>query len=294
MSDYLMAEVKKIYIEEQCDFEPKFFPLFSLVSNSPGITITEAADSLGLSHPAVIQFASELSRKKLITFKADLDDRRKRRIYLTSEGEERLERLSPVWRKIKHNVDEVLAELDSDLVSSLAKLEKSFEKLGLTDRYFGSGLGNKEVEIVDYIDSYRDAFEKLNREWLEEYFEVEPSDEKAFANPKEEILVHGGEIFFAKLDGELVGTCAVLNKNNRLEISKMVVTENHRRKKIGESLMKEVLNRAKKLGINKLELHTNSSLIPARNLYKKFGFKESLVGQHPIYKRGNLGMELNL
>ena len=52
------------------------------------------------------------------------------------------------------------------------------------------------IKVVPYREELRAAFEQLNREWIEQYFELEEADRKVFSDPEARILGHGGQIFF--------------------------------------------------------------------------------------------------
>ncbi len=148
--------------------------------------------------------------------------------------------------------------------------------------------------IKDYQPELRKYFESLNREWLEKYFKVEKIDEKYFKDPETEIIKKGGEIFFAELDGKIVGTCSLIQTPDYLELAKMAVTEGVQGRGVGAKLVEEGIARARKLKADKLVLITNSQLTPAIHLYQKFGFQETFRGKHPLYERGDVIMELSL
>ncbi len=150
-----------------------------------------------------------------------------------------------------------------------------------------------EIVIRDYQPEYRKYFESLNREWLEKLFTVEPIDELYFRDPEGQILKKDGEIFFAELDGQIVGTCSLLWDEGHLEMAKMGVTEKAKGRGVGEALVIEAIKRAKKKNISKLTLLTNSKLVPAINLYKKMGFRQIPLGSVK-YARGDVMMERDL
>jgi hypothetical protein len=52
--------------------------------------------------------------------------------------------------------------------------------------------GATDLEIVDYTKAYGDAFARLNCEWLEAYFRVEPIDREVLFDPQTAIIDHGG------------------------------------------------------------------------------------------------------
>ena len=50
--------------------------------------------------------------------------------------------------------------------------------------------------IVEYDRRYGDAFLRLNCEWLEKYFRVEPIDRVILADPESTIIQPGGVILY--------------------------------------------------------------------------------------------------
>ncbi len=78
--------------------------------------------------------------------------------------------------------------------------------------------------IVTFRPELRDAFERLNRVWLEEHGLLEPPDVIDLQDPEGHILAAGGQIFFA-LDGDaVVGTCAAIRAApTRWELAKLAV-----------------------------------------------------------------------
>ena len=70
-----------------------------------------------------------------------------------------------------------------------------------------------KLKIVPFNTDYKSAFEQLNREWIEEYFIMEEEDLKTLQNPESYVMERGGEIFFAVLDGDVVGTAAMIQKS---------------------------------------------------------------------------------
>ena len=65
------------------------------------------------------------------------------------------------------------------------------------------------AEVVSWRPEYRADFERLNREWIEAYFAVEPSDLAVFRDPEEAIVRPGGEIFFVVDDEGVRGVGVV-------------------------------------------------------------------------------------
>ena len=73
-----------------------------------------------------------------------------------------------------------------------------------------------DLKIVEFDAAYADDFKRLNLVWLERYFWVEPVDLEVFSNPEEAIIKPGGMVFFAFLDGAVVGMCALIKHRDDL------------------------------------------------------------------------------
>ena len=103
-----------------------------------------------------------------------------------------------------------------------------------------------KVEIIEYSDRYKDDFKRLNYEWIQKYFWIEPTDEPVLNHPDEAVIAAGGYIFFARLNNVIVGTCALMRVDQHVyELGKMAVDEAYRELGIGTLLMKSVIAKAK-------------------------------------------------
>lgn len=148
--------------------------------------------------------------------------------------------------------------------------------------------------IVEYSPELRSCFSSLNREWIEQYFEIEPTDNKVFDDPEANILNKGGAILFALVDKQVVGTCAlVMVDPTTAEVCKMAVTESHRGKGVGALLLDAIIKKAKAYNLRSLILYSNTSLTAAMTMYRKFGFRE--IPKTDFHtKRSNVKMQLML
>jgi len=151
------------------------------------------------------------------------------------------------------------------------------------------------ITIIPFEEKYADDFRKLNIEWLNEYFNVEPYDEYQLSHPLTEILNKGGHIFLARENENIVGTAALMKENgSSFELTKMCVTKSSQGKGISKMLLDACLRLAKEKNWDRLFLYSSTRLIPAIALYRKYGFKEIPLEKNPHYSRTNIKMELNL
>ncbi|AXY75814.1 GNAT family N-acetyltransferase [Paraflavitalea soli] len=153
---------------------------------------------------------------------------------------------------------------------------------------------DQQLKIVPYEPAHREAFRQLNQAWITRYFRLEEADNRALNDPEGYILNKGGFIFMALWEGAVVGACALIKVNQRVfELAKMAVSETVQGKGIGYALGKACIDKAKELGIKKVELLSNTRLQPAIHLYKKLGFIE--VPLPPTeYERADIKMEIHL
>lgn len=149
------------------------------------------------------------------------------------------------------------------------------------------------LKIVPFNKDYKPAFEFLNRAWIEEYFVMEEEDLKTLQNPESYVLEKGGEVFFAILDGEVVGTAAMIQTDKGIyELAKMAVARQFQGLGIGKKLLKRCIDFSKEREAAEIFLITNDSLKPALSLYLSFGFVLNDQNDDNRYERGNTKMNL--
>ena len=151
------------------------------------------------------------------------------------------------------------------------------------------------VAIVAFQAALAPHFERLNRDWIERYFSVEPPDLALFADPHAAVILPGGQILFA-LEGEAVlGTCAVLKSGaGEMELAKMAVAPSAQGRGIGRQLGEAAIAFAREAGADRLVLISNSRLTPAIALYQRLGFHQAALPHDTGYTRGDVFMTLDL
>jgi putative acetyltransferase len=132
-----------------------------------------------------------------------------------------------------------------------------------------------DVRIADYHPRWRADFARLNTEWLERWFVVEPVDRAVLSDPETHILAGGGRVLFAvDGDGHALGTVALLHEGDGVyELTKMAVDPAARGRGIGRLLMAGALDAWRGLGGRELFLESSSRLRPALALYESVGFR---------------------
>jgi ribosomal protein S18 acetylase RimI-like enzyme len=151
------------------------------------------------------------------------------------------------------------------------------------------------ISIESFKKEYTSAFYSLNKEWIEESWELEESDINDLSTPKEYIIDKGGEVFFAIKDNKVIATSAMVYiDDSTFELAKMTVAKEFRGLGIANQLMDRCIDFAKGKNAKYIVLITNSALVIARNLYDKYRFKEIDLDSDKYGDRGNVKMTLNL
>ena len=151
------------------------------------------------------------------------------------------------------------------------------------------------ISIESFKKEYISDFYALNKEWIEESWQLEESDINDLSNPEKYIIDKGGEVFFAIKNDKVIATAAmVYMKRGIFELAKMTVVQECRGLGVANKLMDRSIDFAKENNADKIVLITNSSLVIARNLYDKYGFKEIMLDSDQYGDRGNVKMSLYL
>tara|TARA_Y100000991_G_scaffold176340_1_gene138405 strand:+ start:266 stop:733 length:468 start_codon:yes stop_codon:yes gene_type:complete len=149
-----------------------------------------------------------------------------------------------------------------------------------------------QINIINFQDKFEKDFYELNIEWLEYFFQVEEYDYEVLSNSKKYIINKGGKIFFAELEGNIIGTIALMPTNKKLvfELTKMAVRPEYRNKGIGKKLLKKCVEFSRFKNYKSIIIYSNRKLRNAIYLYKAFGFIEIKIEKNSPYLRADIKM----
>jgi GNAT superfamily N-acetyltransferase/predicted transcriptional regulator len=296
LSELLTEQAAEVYSLYGVDIQPKWFPVFYVLSAGGEKSITQIAQEIGHSHPSVSTIVKEMIKNDVAARGSNKTDGRENNVMLTEKGLAINSRMQFQLTDVNAAVETALLETQSDIWKAIEEWEyllsgKSLLKRVLDEKKLRE---SKAVEIVDYQPKYQSAFKQLNEEWITNWFKMEEADYKILDRPKEYVIDTGGYILFALFDGKPAGTCALVKLNETtFELSKMAVSPEAKGKGIGWLLGNAAIEKAKEAGFKRLYLESNTILNPAINLYYKLGFKR-IAGKPSPYERSNIHMEINL
>jgi len=298
LTERITADAAELYKLYGVGLQPKWFPVFYVLSNSELKTITEIAREIGHSHPSVSKIISEMASKGLVKEKKDKADGRRNMVCLSAKGRMITEKIQDQYTDVGNAIESISASTRNDLWKAIAEWEFLLEQQSLLQRVQEQKKRRESaaVTIIDYQPGHQQAYRKLNEEWITRWFKMEEADYKALDNPKGYILDKGGYILVALYENKPAGVCALIKMNDPdydFELAKMAVSPHAQGKNIGWMLGNAAIEKAKAAGARKIYLESNTILKPAINLYHKLGFKK--IAGHPTpYERSNIQMELEL
>lgn len=298
LSEKITEDAAQIFKLYNIDMQPKWFPVFYVLSTEGASTVTAIAKEIGHSHPSVSKIIAEMSKKGYVKEKNDKADGRRNMVSLSPKGKEIVEKIQDQYKDVNNAVEDLSANTRNDLWQAIGEWEFLLEQKSLLRRVQEQKKEREsaKVQIVDYKPAYREAFRNLNEEWISTWFKMEEADHKALDDPKGYILNKGGHILVALYEGEPVGVCALIKMKDPeydFELAKMAVSPRAQGKNIGWLLGNAVIEKARSLGARKIYLESNTVLKPAINLYYKLGFQK-VIGRATPYERCNIQMERSL
>ena len=131
---------------------------------------------------------------------------------------------------------------------------------------------------------WRDDFARLNIEWLERWFTVEPVDREVLDDPGDPHLAQQAAASCSQSTTATVRTAqsrSCATGDGEVELTKMAVDPAIRGAGIGRKLMAGALDAFTQMGGGQLFLETNTRLLPAIKLYESVGFRHQ-----PTARRG--------
>lgn len=297
LSDKLLQDGRRLYKTIDFDIEPNWYGIFILLQKEPQLTVTEIADHLDLSHASAIASINKMIKNGYLEAVQGSKDKRKRQLSLTQKALDKLPAYSRLWDAGRESVSQLLE--GTNLLAELTLLENQLKEQDFEARtlrnWKTTASAHSEVKIHTYQPAYAKDFKRLNYEWLLMYFRIEAEDVKILESPQSYVIDRGGQIFFALLDGIVVGTVSLLEVDQAtFELAKMAVSPMYKGKKIGQKLMDAAVEYAKTAGKKRLFLESNRKLIPALRLYEKVGFREVPITQETPYVRADIHMEMEL
>ena len=288
LSDQLIEQVAEVYRAQSIDLNPRFFPLIAALIRMPVATVVELSKSIGISHSAIVQTLALMKQHGLVTLLNSKSDSRKTEVRLSADAKKIIKSLERTWNTLQELLEGILTKSKGSLMENIESLEAALNKNSLLTRL--NKPKDVDLQIFEWDARYAASFYDLNEAWISKYFKMEPGDKEFLMSPQK-IIDHGGMIFFAKLDGMIIGTAAMLKRTDgSYELARMAVSSGMQGRGIGKRLLVFALAWVKTKQPRKIYLETSSKLKAALTLYQSTGFKV-IENKRLNYARADTYME---
>lgn len=134
LSDILMKEVQIVYNTLHIDFDAYLFPVFKVIIDLEAATTTDIQEAIQYTQPAITQALKKLTDKKLVTYKIDKLDKRKKIFKLSPKGKKIHQQMTPLWSVIDKQVKWLTEGSAASLTLHLTYLENQLKEKSLSQR----------------------------------------------------------------------------------------------------------------------------------------------------------------
>ncbi|MGB3182958.1 MAG: helix-turn-helix domain-containing protein [Cyclobacteriaceae bacterium] len=118
LNDLFVYQTREFYKRHNVDIEPNWHMLFLLLQKHEKLTVTEIADALHLSHPAIVKLVDKMKKNGYLVSVRDESDKRKFYLELSEKAKNKLPELEKYWdagimalRELMENSTELLKQL---------------------------------------------------------------------------------------------------------------------------------------------------------------------------------------
>ncbi|WP_072989979.1 MarR family winged helix-turn-helix transcriptional regulator [Pseudozobellia thermophila] len=133
LSDALLYSTKDLYKSKGLDIEPNWNLIFRLLQEHQAMTITEMADTLQFSHPAVVKIVKKMKRNGYIATQEDDSDKRKQVLSLTPKAHKHIAVFKPYWEAGTEVTRDILAD-SPHFMEELARIEEKLNEANYKER----------------------------------------------------------------------------------------------------------------------------------------------------------------
>lgn len=271
LTENLRKEAQLFYRSQNIDFEPKWFPVIYVLSQRKAISVVELSQEIGYSHPTTISLLKELEKKELIGSTKDAKDERKRLITLTEKANELIQQLQPLWAVMTQALVE-LTDTENNLYKAINEVNQNLKTKNLFDRMTTikeMNLKNpqKVVENDIKVEKIEDpklesiAFAIRRQVFVEEQ---NVSQERESMDDAE--AIH----YLATVNGLPAGAARYRIMEKGAKIERIAVLSSYRGKKVGEAILKKIVEDLRQE--EKIYLYAQ---VNASQFYIKNGFKQT-------------------
>lgn len=291
LNEGIVASTMDHYSNLNLALEPNWHVIFLLLKQRETQTVTEMAQTLGFSHPAMIKTTRKMKEQGYLESQKDELDRRKTLIRLSTKGKRLLPKFEKEWNRIQEVLKEVV---DDTLLEKLDTLEQNLKESSFSERYATRFEDHKKHNAFTIRNALPSEFQQIGQLMVEVYsgldgfpkqvdqpayydtlanigdFTKKPNTELLVAvSPSQKIL--GGVLYFREMQHYGSGGMAPQMKNAS-GFRLLAVASSARGLGVGKALSMACIDKAKEHGNTQVLIHSTAYMKPARKMYRKLGF----------------------
>ncbi len=294
LNEKIVSSTIAHYSRLDIKLEPNWHIIFLLLMKKGELTITEIANILGFSHPAIIKITRKMKDVGYLETRKDALDGRKTLIQISNKGKKALPRFEKEWLRIQ----EVLQELvDEDFLYKLTTLEQKLDEQSFAARYqnrFGEidseqafvirnakpsehkRIGQLMVQVYARLEGFPDETEQpayyQTLKNIGDFTKKTEVELLVAATIKGEII--GGVLYFGNMKYYGSGGAAPSEKNAS-GFRLLAVHPNGRGLGVGKALSMACIEKAKEKKHKNVVIHTTEFMKVAWKMYERLGFKRA-------------------
>jgi DNA-binding MarR family transcriptional regulator len=133
MMEALLRTAEEVYDARGLRFRPRWTSTYLLVQQEGSISVTEIAERISLTHPAVITILEEMEAARVVRSAPDRSDGRRRLVSLTAHGRSLAPELTRLWQTLGDAQAARFAEAGcADIVNVLDRVEDGLRARSLS------------------------------------------------------------------------------------------------------------------------------------------------------------------
>ncbi|MGO3184392.1 MAG: MarR family winged helix-turn-helix transcriptional regulator [Aequorivita sp.] len=127
LNDAFVYQTREFYKEKNLVIEPNWHMVFLLLEKHEQMTVTEIAEALGLSHPAIVNLMTKMKNKGYVSSVRDKKDKRKSQLQLSEKAKNELPELHKYWNAGVEALKEMMND-NQELLKQLRIVEDNMDK----------------------------------------------------------------------------------------------------------------------------------------------------------------------
>src|ERR1700733_8020781 len=134
LSELLTDQAAEVCALYEVEIQPKWFPVFYVLSSGEEKTISQIALEIGHSHPSVSTIVKEMEKRGVLTKGDNQTDKRENYVKLTEKGFQINERIQAQYQDVGAAIENAMAGTQNDIWGAIEEWEFLLDEKSLLKR----------------------------------------------------------------------------------------------------------------------------------------------------------------